>query len=1163
MKLNKILAAILALTILVGCFALPVGAASDDATVAYANDPKAEDKIATMESVFKNGEYELFYQSYTGEIAIKNLKTGEYTFSNPCDLEVIEPTKYEASNGEHTKTAALLSQIIVKYTDKNTSTSKYLGSFDSAAVLGNQIEMMRIDNGIRVEYALGSVESKRLVPIWIEKSRFEEKIYDVIKDAAGGEDKEIGSYGVIVDQLKKVYYREVNYGTASEADKQLFLKQYPILQTNPELVFYVLADTGALSLAKIEELIKNNCPEYTFDELEADHTTTGYDGNSVEPPLFRLAVEYTFENGGFSATVPAKSIRYNETNYSLDEIVILPYFGCTTTAEVVGADEMVKKQTTDGYLFLPDGSGTILEYFNKDGSVKTGVQNISVYGVDYAYENLENAVITANSKVCRIPVFGLTDYYDITTETERSGLDNYFSKESYRRGFVAIITEGESLAKITASLGQLLWNGLSASKSTYNAVYAAFSMQQTDSVTLGSALGGGTSMSQSIDTRYIGDYKIQYILLTEGSGKEPTYSGMASAYRDYLIEVDPYLEKDENGKKQIPSFENTLPLYIQTLGSMRVSAEFLTFPVKVTRALTSFENIKSMTDKFADAEYPITNVKYILTGYVNGTASSSKYPTSIAFNSKVGGNKGFKDLVKYADENGIEIMPNFDFANVTRTNWGFSLKKHAALMMSDRYATKRNYDAVYQTITRRGFANLVSTTAYEHVYEKFSKAYNKFFEGVDGYNGSLAAMTLGTDLNSDFNTENPITREDSKQNTVAFLKDLADNYDTLAVEGGNSYAIPYADMILSIPLDNSNYAISSAAIPFMGMALHGYKNYAGAPLNMSGDVQYSILKSIENGAAPYYFLVYDHATDLRTSHDLSDYYSADFNSWFEKPTDDSVKDTSIQTTYKTLNEAIGGLQGAVISNHNFYTAFKLDVKESTLLFSEYNSAKDALENAKAAYEAAAKATEENKYSGNLSKFIFAERDAKAAYLASETNLANVEALIERNNVGNVVSVTYTQGTTVKTFYINYNNYDVVFETEKGKVYQIAAMSFVTEETVDKNAVVYEIAKAADVEDAYIAATSKNVSDFTAANEKLIAAIEKNKAYDINRAVSSLNAILEDLAPAAEGEVVTIDYTNSDNKAATIYINYTSGNVIVKISQTRFELIPAQSYIIIE
>ena len=115
MKFNKILAAILALTILVGCFALPIGAASDNVAVAYANDPKAEDKIETMESVYvyKDDQgvekFELFYQSYTGEIAIKNLITGEYTFSNPCDLGVIEPTKYDSSNGEHTKTAALLS----------------------------------------------------------------------------------------------------------------------------------------------------------------------------------------------------------------------------------------------------------------------------------------------------------------------------------------------------------------------------------------------------------------------------------------------------------------------------------------------------------------------------------------------------------------------------------------------------------------------------------------------------------------------------------------------------------------------------------------------------------------------------------------------------------------------------------------------------------------------------------------------------------------------------------------------------------------------------------------------------------------------------------------------------------------------------------------------
>ena len=72
-------------------------------------------------------------------------------------------------------------------------------------------------------------------------------------------------------------------------------------------------------------------------------------------------------------------------------------------------------------------------------------------------------------------------------------------------------------------------------------------------------------------------------------------------------------------------------------------------------------------------------------------------------------------------------MPNFDFANITNTAFGFSFKKHAALMMSGRYATKRDYDAVYQTISRRGFSNLLSTLAYDTVYAKFSKAYDKFF----------------------------------------------------------------------------------------------------------------------------------------------------------------------------------------------------------------------------------------------------------------------------------------------------------------------------------------------------------------------------------------------------------------------------------------------------
>ena len=1148
MKKTKFLAAILAVFILVGCFSLPVGAANDSidnyTASASINAEGAIAKIETMEAVFENEDYILYYDSYSGEIAIENRKTGAYTFSNPYD--VARPA--DLLTAVNVKNAALLSQIMVKYTDTLSGTSSYMGSFDSAALLGGQIEMKRIDGGIRVEYALGSVESKRLVPFWIEIERFDEKIYKFLKAEADSDSSKMTEYEkFIVNQLKDVYYEKIDFmNETSEAAKQTMLKKYPILQTQPELKFYALKDKSALTLKKVEDLIRKYCSEYTFDELEADHETTGYEGNQVEPPLFRLAIEYTFNKDGFSATVPAKSIRYNETTYSLDEIVILPYFGCSTVKSIANSSSTETKQTTDGYLFLPDGSGTLLDYYNKDGSVKTGTQSISVYGIDYAYENLTSANATANAQVCRIPVFGLTDYYTITREVARSGRANYVYSNEYRTGYVAVITAGESLAKITAALGTMHWTNLATSGSDYNTVYAAFSMQQTDKVSLGSALGGGTEMSQSVDTRYIGDYTIQYMLLADEAGfKAPTYSGMAEAYRDYLI------NSEAIAKFTADEVKAQLPLYVQTLGCMRVKDTFLTFPVTVTRALTSFTDIEGMTDRLASVG--ITNVKYILSGAANGTASSSKYPTYVKFNAKVGGNSGFKDLVEYAIDKDIEVIPNFDFVNITHTKVGFSFKKHAALMMSGRYATKRSYDAVYQTISRRGFSNLLSTNSYDVVYDKFTKSFDKLFKNFDGYSGSLAALTLGTDLNSDFNKDDPITREDSKQNTVNFINKLYNKYQTVIVEGGNAYTIPYVTDILSIPLDNSNYAISSASIPFMGMVLHGCMNYTGDPMNMSGDIKYAVLNSIENGAAPYFLLVANNAADLKSSPVLSSYYSVDFTTWFE-----TTDGTSIAETYNKINDAIGGLQNATITNHKFHTAFALDTDEAAILFSEYKYAKANLETTRTAYEAAVIATDDAAAKSlNLANYITAEREAKAAYTAAETKVARIEALLERNNVGGVVSVTYTSETgAVKTFYINYNNYEVVFETENGGTYSIGAMEY-----VEKSKIVGDIANVAEgvSVEAYVATGVTLTAKFASVNETLISAVEAGNEFYINRAVNAVKSLLNDATKTVSGDVVKVTNANG----GYIYLNYTSGNVIVQVDETRFELISAQSYLIVE
>jgi hypothetical protein len=208
-----------------------------------------------MTSVFKNDDYELFFDEVSGEIAIKNLTTGEYTFSNPYD---VDHPQNELVSANDKKNAALLAQVMIKYTDTISGTSFYIGSYDSAAMLGDQIEMRRIDGGIRVEYALGSVESKRLVPYWISAERFDEKIFKTLEFVANDSGSKMTAYErTLVSQLKTIYYDKIDLSSeTSESQKQTLIKRYPVLEKNPDLVFYALpTNASALTLKKVEDLI--------------------------------------------------------------------------------------------------------------------------------------------------------------------------------------------------------------------------------------------------------------------------------------------------------------------------------------------------------------------------------------------------------------------------------------------------------------------------------------------------------------------------------------------------------------------------------------------------------------------------------------------------------------------------------------------------------------------------------------------------------------------------------------------------------------------------------------------------------------------------------------------------------------------------------------------
>lgn len=86
--------------------------------------------------------------------------------------------------------------------------------------------------------------------------------------------------------------------------------------------------------------------------------------------------------------------------------------------------------------------------------------------------------------------------------------------------------------------------------------------------------------------------------------------------------------------------------------------------------------------------------------------------------------------------------------------------------MSGRYTTIRDYDYLYQKVYDFGSRNIVSSGAFETIYTKFAKKYLK-------YNiGAIGVSSLGSILTSDFNEDDPITREDSKYYTEELLKQI-------------------------------------------------------------------------------------------------------------------------------------------------------------------------------------------------------------------------------------------------------------------------------------------------------------------------------------------------------------------------------------------------------
>ena len=959
-------------------------------------------------------KFTVYVNVYTGFVYYKNNLTGQILTSNPIDPGAI----YD----ENTKTK-LMSQLELTFKNRNDNSSDTFFTSMQWIKSGSFLSVSEITGkGISVQYTLGEANTNFIAPVAVIYESFMSDIIDpmfdkfaqIMREGCGdfNQDdinavlknlndttysnyKSFSSYDIgennsaydgenTKNKLKVTAVQSIVAAmqayagsVVSDSDKKAEITEYadairtvfveynivdkagfppnrPMLSAveNGKTVFLMKNSTELVSKQIINKALRTAVPTYSIEAVRVHEQACGYETEEIITPTFNCEINYTLDaNGILNVEIPVSPdvFTFNSARYSLTSFTPLKYFGAGN-------------MDNDGYIFYPDGSGTIVEFEDFYYGSSSGKSNpnigvdADIYGNDFVYSEITGA----HREQISMPVFGIVN----DVKSNQSTVP-YTDKSKVTNGFFMIIEEGSAIS----TLGFVT----EGNAHKYASVYTKVKPYPSDKIDLSETISVSDNnfYYKISDIGYQGSCRYRINMLTDvdvaaNSGYAidktfyaPDYSGMAACYRDYL--------SDKGDLEDLTEVSNDLPLYLEALGSIDVTQRILTFPVTVSTALTSFADIKSVYDDLADItdaieefeakaqEYrtladekskedslsdddrliikdyleraeryealagkiqKICNINFRLTGFANGGMYFT-YPAKVRWEGAVGGKRGFEELIAYSKEvsakegSNLGIYPDFDFLFINNTAAfdGISPDGTAARMIDNRYASKQAYDSIQQSYESL-FALVISTNALDGLYTKFGKQYSKFDINT------LSVASLGSILNSNMDEKNTVNREDALVDVSELFARMnkadGDNY-SLMTDIGNIYSVKYVDHILNASIDSSHFRFSSYAVPFYGMVLHGSMNYAGAPINYSGSPDYDILRSIESGAALYYIICCSNTNYLKEDILLSDYYGIDYANWEEK----------ILEQYALLNDAIGDLQKYKIIKHEILTVERI------------------------------------------------------------------------------------------------------------------------------------------------------------------------------------------------------------------------------------------------
>ncbi|MGM9668351.1 MAG: DUF5696 domain-containing protein [Faecousia sp.] len=571
---------------------------------------------------------------------------------------------------------------------------------------------------------------------------------------------------------------------------------------------------------------------------------------------FYIPVRYAIAEDHFSASILTNYIYEYGTN-TVKTVDLLPFFGAGSSQD-------------DGFLFVPDGSGALINFNNNRLTANT--YSKPVYGfdsgtTDKVFGGKASSAYFTVSENQYMPVFGVSCNED---------------------GFLAVISQGAPRASIKANV---------AYKYTlYNTVWSVYNYRTIGTVR--QTQKDGSDLAVSITEKNLelwSDYEVCYYFLEQGKNG---IADMAQTYRNYLI---------GNGGLECRVTESEqIPLYLDLYGFLEKTKSILGIPADIKIAMTTVEDVNGILDSLEGSGITDVVVKY------NFWAKDSFYgkiPIYAKVDRKVGSAAEMQKLQQRLLNNGGRLYLSADLLNVYKTGRGVS--QYDDVLQSVANTAQRQYKFCLDsamTDTRYDAWYLLRPSAMSEFLGKFVT--NMTAGGYTDLSFDSVGQMLYSELSSNGTGRNQVM-EILKQ-SIASAKDSTSG---ILLTGANDYVASYATHLLDTASKSSGYDLEDASVPFYQMVYHGYISYSLGASNLSSNPGNHTLTCMEFGAYPMFSLTAENTDELIGSR-LDNLYSADAGNWLG----------FIAEQYRQINEVLSGVQTSTIVS---YDILKEDVRKVT------------------------------------------------------------------------------------------------------------------------------------------------------------------------------------------------------------------------------------------